>query len=423
MNRETRLLNAVHIAARKLASSQDINQMLRDVLSSCIEAVGAQGGTVYLHDKAKRTLKFRHVLPEEVLERIQLSDIPDDFGVAGKVFQSRNHEISVFEPGDESRKAIEEKVGIRTRTMITVPLMMENEEPIGVVQLVDKLDGNFTEEDAMVLDTVSAISTLSFLNSQLLDDSTRASQLLGMGKVSHDIKNLAFALEANLSFSNMTIQGLRADVEEGQTDRETLIGYVDGIEAMFEELNLSIDRIKRYSTLMSDLSAGKALKPDRKLAPLATTIELSAAYLESEGRSNNVRLVYDIQQDAPGLLHDEMYLFRIVQNLVSNAIKAVSEKERRKGEESVVTVRYRFNGDYHVLEVQDEGPGMSPETARQILSGNARSVWSKNTGSGWGTKIVLELAATHQAIVEIDSEIGQGSTFRLSFPHVAEPQA
>ena len=60
---------------------------------------------------------------------------------------------------------------------------------------------------------------------------------------------------------------------------------------------------------------------------------------------------------------------------------------------------------------------MSDETARRILSGNARSTWDKASGSGWGTKIVLELTATHEGRVEIDSAPGEGATFRVVLPH------
>jgi signal transduction histidine kinase len=60
---------------------------------------------------------------------------------------------------------------------------------------------------------------------------------------------------------------------------------------------------------------------------------------------------------------------------------------------------------------------MPENVAKRILSGNARSQWSKAGGSGWGTKIVLELTASHSGIVEIDSEIGVGTTFRVRLPH------
>ena len=79
-------------------------------------------------------------------------------------------------------------------------------------------------------------------------------------------------------------------------------------------------------------------------------------------------------------------------------------------------VAYRQEDGCHILEVKDDGPGMTRQTAEKILSGKARSQWDKGSGSGWGMKIVLELAATHKAKVEINSELGKGSTFRVSFP-------
>jgi signal transduction histidine kinase len=143
-----------------------------------------------------------------------------------------------------------------------------------------------------------------------------------------------------------------------------------------------------------------------------------------------VALRYEIQTDAPQFYHDELYIFRIVQNLVGNAIKAVKEAipeewhDRFEDDEDAifgeVVVRYRYDAPNHIVEVHDSGPGMSDETRNKILSGNARSQWDKGSGSGWGTKIVLELAATHNAKDEIDSAPGKGSCFRVLFPHQEE---
>src|SRR5512146_2518520 len=126
---------------------------------------------------------------------------------------------------------------------------------------------------------------------------------------------------------------------------------------MHHDLQKSVDRIVGYSRLISDLAAGRELRPNKVLAPLAETIQTSAAYLETEGRKNHVAIRYEIQQDAPPLLHDELYLFRIVQNLVGNAIKAVKETipdewAARYGHEDEavmgeVMVRYAFNEGVH----------------------------------------------------------------------------
>jgi len=127
----------------------------------------------------------------------------------------------------------------------------------------------------------------------------------------------------------------------------------------------------------------------------------------------------------------------MVQNLVGNAIKAVKETipddwRRQQIEDDddesdedrpvfgEVFIRYRFKNGQHIIEVEDTGPGMSLETAERILAGKARSQWDKGSGSGWGLKIVLELAGTHDAKVSIDSELGKGSTFRIAMPHCGD---
>ncbi|MBX7134063.1 MAG: GAF domain-containing protein [Fimbriimonadaceae bacterium] len=425
MSTRTPLLKAVHLASRKLASSGNFDTLLKEVLEICVEAVGASGGTIYLHDKEKRRLAFRHVLPEEVAGKLP-PDLPDDYGVVGKVFQTRKTEISHFETARGSDE--EGKTGVVISTMITVPLMLEDEEPLGVVQLINKKGGDFDESDAMVLDTVSAISTMAYLNTRLLDESTRASQLLGMGQIAHDIKNLAFALEANVTFSDYTLDEI--DLHASKSDDAGLKNCANDIRDMFGQLTSSIDRVKRYSTLISDLSAGKELKPQLALAKMNETIQLSAAFMESEGRSRGIELKYDIQDSAPAVVHDEMYVFRIVQNLVSNAIKATSEVIPESDRVAAmygdgpsvgeVIVRYGFDDGWHHIEIQDKGPGMTPEIAEKILRGNMRSVWSNNSGSGWGTKIVLKLAESLDAKVGIESELGRGSTFRISLPHRTE---
>jgi two-component system OmpR family sensor kinase len=160
---------------------------------------------------------------------------------------------------------------------------------------------------------------------------------------------------------------------------------------------------------------------------MAETIQTAAAYLESEGRKNCVALRYEIDKDAPATHHDELYIIRIVQNLVGNAIKAVKETlpedwqdQFAEEDEAIfgeVVVSYHFVDGKHVIEVKDSGPGMPVDVAERILAGNARSQWDKGSGSGWGTKIVLELATTHEGLVSIDSSPGKGATFRVEFPH------
>ena len=427
MSSSEQLIRAVQKATRKLASSGEFDSLMHDVLAISVQAVGATGGTIYIHEPNAGRLRFQHVLPAEVASKLPYRDIPDDFGIAGQAFRSRRTVVSnSLRRDDSSTREFEQATGVVIGSMLTVPLMMEDEQPIGVVQIINKSSGDFTPGDVAVMDTVAAVSTMAYLNSILKDQEARASSLLGMGRVGHDIGNLAASLYANITFSELALDGLKEELRK-ESVSDTCRMYADSLDGMSADLKRSVDRIVGYSRLIADLSAGKTLRPNFKLARLSETIQTSAAYLENDGRRNHVAILYQIEADAPPLLHDELYVFRIVQNLVGNAIKAVKETIPESWQEKVrdqddmvlgeVVVRYAYRNKKHILEVQDSGPGMNTETADRILAGNARSSWESSGGSGWGTKIVLELAQTHGATVSIDSKPGQGTTFRVVFPH------
>jgi len=431
------LIKAVQVATRKLASSGNFDLLMKDVLAICVEAVGATGGTIYLHEPSSRRLRFQHVLPERIAGLLPFRDIADDFGMSGQAFQSRQTLTRSFDPKpEEDWNPFEKATGVPVLSMVATPLMMEDETPIGVVQLLNKSEGNFNETDADVLDIIAAVATMAYMNYRLTEESARASTLLGMGKVSHDIGNLAASLYATLSFSDLAMHGLQTQLNL-QEQNDAVRMYISTLEPMFRELKSSVDRIVGYSRLVSDISAGRELRPNKKIGPLAPVIETSAAYLATEARASHVGITYNIQADAPATLHDELYVFRMVQNLVGNAIKAVKEtipddwrqslpeddedlEEDQRPVFGEVRICYRFKNAQHIIEIQDTGPGMSAETAERILAGKARSQWDKASGSGWGLKIVLELALTHDARVSIDSELGKGSTFRITMPHCGD---
>ncbi len=409
---EKDLIQAVQLASRRLASRGSFHDLLYEVLSICVDAVGASGGTIYIHEPP-HTLRFQHVIPESVRHLLPSSEIPDDFGAAGQAFQERQTVVREFaSKPKEDWNTFEQATGVQVRTMIATPLMMENEDPIGVVQLLNKNDGPFTDQDAAVLDTISAVSTLAYHNFKLTEESNRASTLLGMGKVSHDIGNLAASLHAGLSFVEMSISDVKECVETGQIDP----AMVAQIDPMIFDLKLSVDRIVGYARLVSDMSAGRKVRPVFNAVSLAETVARSGSYLESQARSSEIELAYDIQQDAPEFPHDELFVFRIVQNLVGNAIKAVTEfpsawKSDHGEFQGRVVLAYAFKEGRHCISVTDSGPGMKQEMVNRILSGNARSQWENAGGSGWGMKIVLELTAALGGKLCIESEVGKGTTF------------
>jgi two-component system phosphate regulon sensor histidine kinase PhoR len=109
---------------------------------------------------------------------------------------------------------------------------------------------------------------------------------------------------------------------------------------------------------------------------------------------------------------DYRELYSAASNLVNNAIKYSPE-------DCLVKVCWRQQGDYCLLSVRDLGMGIDPVhfprlTERFYRVDDSRS--SATGGTGIGLAIVKHVAVAHGARLQIDSTLGEGSTFTLVFP-------
>lgn len=409
-----RLITAVHRATLKLAETASVNETLKEVLQICVEASGAFGGTIYIYDQNTNRLIFHHVLPDSIREKLPFQNIPSDFGIAGEVFQSCKPKFSIFDEG-ESRNPIEEATSIRVKNMLTVPLMLEERQPLGIVQLINKKGGEFDQSDLEVLETVCSVSAMAYENSLLTEQATRAASLLGMGKVSHDIGNLTASVQAGL-------YSLESVISSGNEHLNN-----SGFQVLKNEIEYmrdSVSALVGYSRLISNLSAGKPITPEFKQGKISAVISKAAAMQESEARREGIRMVYELEDSQEETKFDPQFIARIVQNLVGNAIRALKESpQKSENEPKCIVTSYKRLPDSHVISVKDNGPGMREEVARSIMQGTASSAWSKSVGSGWGTKIVKELTAAHGGYFELDSKLGEGSEFRVILPVNAKTES
>ena len=123
--------------------------------------------------------------------------------------------------------------------------------------------------------------------------------------------------------------------------------------------------------------------------------------------------------DGPGtpeVLGDEARLRQVLSNLVANALQHTPES-------AGITVRVGTDGDSAVLEVCDEGPGMSAEDAQRVFERFYRTDSSRaraSGGTGLGLSIVDSLVYAHGGTVSVTTAPGQGCRFKVTLPRVAE---
>jgi len=141
--------------------------------------------------------------------------------------------------------------------------------------------------------------------------------------------------------------------------------------------------------------------------------------------SGKAGLIYDLADDLPPVVADATQLSQVVMNLITNAAEAVREgagcitlrtgtvDAEKVDERFVVGRSVSLAGSYVFFEVVDDGCGMDVETQSKIFD---PFFTTKFTGRGLGLAAARGIVQSHDGVIEIDSEIGRGTRFRVLFP-------
>lgn len=400
MTDEGRLISAIHAITSVLASNPSVDGSLVNILKVCMDAVNASGGTIYLHDPRDRVLTFGYVLPEEMNAQLQGQSFPDTQGVAGSVFTSAtsrvDNDVAKTEDHTPDFDAQTQHV---TRALVTVPLLVAESSPVGVVQLLNKRSGDFTQEDLRVLEIVGSVAAMTIRNAQLAEEAKKATGLAAMGDIAHDIKNKV----APLTMGAMT---LMIELDALASDMDSEDGRVASMREAADIIATGAHKTHRYTQLIADLAKGKELAVSKQEGNLCDVAAREFLTQQSNARVKGVELVAEL----PGpmqVIFDEVMLERAVYNLTINAIEATPEGGR-------VTLRLGEKSGAVELEITDTGSGMPPDRLAHVLAGTAES--SKAGGTGLGTSIVRKMAELHGGRLEAESHVGKGTTFRIVLP-------
>jgi two-component system, NtrC family, sensor kinase len=108
------------------------------------------------------------------------------------------------------------------------------------------------------------------------------------------------------------------------------------------------------------------------------------------------------------VLGDGYYLRQAIENLVRNAREAMAGLPEPRLEVTLVR-----EGPQAVLRVSDTGPGIDPARLERIFE---PFVSTKGTGMGLGLAICREIVEAHGGVLEVESDVGVGTTFTLRLP-------
>lgn len=236
--------------------------------------------------------------------------------------------------------------------------------------------------------TVEDVSDVRALTDQLI----RADRLAAMGEltagVAHEVRNPLGVIRASVQL-----------LEDAKCDQSR-------IEDAAEIIKQEIDRLDRVIKALLDF--GRPSTPTLVRSDIESVLDDVVLFTNRFAIQAHVTIERSSAGAVPAVLADPDQLKQVFLNLVTNAVQAMEESG------GTILIRTAAAGEFVLVEVTDDGPGIPPEDLGKIFD----PFYSKRQGgTGLGLTIVHRIVDEHGGHIEVKSS-RQGTTFSVSLPAV-----
>ena len=213
--------------------------------------------------------------------------------------------------------------------------------------------------------------------------------------VSHDLKQPLSSMRGYLDLLQMA-----NDFDERS------LKFVDNLSFAFKNMQALIDDLLDIARIES------GIKLDLKSIELMPILQRSMRNVQHRADEKSIKVVTDIPAPLPQISGDVSRLEQIFNNLIGNAVKYTPP-------EGTVTIKIEVRQNTLRVYVVDDGMGIGAEDLPHIFERFyrvRRPETDSIDGTGLGLAIVKSLIEAHQGKIDVESELGKGSTFRVTLP-------
>jgi signal transduction histidine kinase len=187
---------------------------------------------------------------------------------------------------------------------------------------------------------------------------------------------------------------------------------VEDYRKLVEVLKTNTERMSRLSEKLLLLSENQQRIFEYKIIDINNLIEDIVKEINTYAQNCNITLKLDLSKTELTVNADNFALKQAITNLIDNAVKYNHSGGN-------VKISTRKEGDNAVITVKDNGIGISKEDQKHVFDRFFRVDKSRSRaqgGSGLGLAIVKEIIESHNGKIEVKSESGKGSTFKITLP-------
>ncbi len=405
LERQVQELHTLYSIGRSVTSLLDLDAVLKRVVEAAVFVTRAEEGLLMLVDEKERELYLRAAknVDEEMARGLR---IRVDDSLAGKVVQTGQ---AVLVSKEEAKVA----TGYLVKALVYVPVRSAERGIIGVLGVTNRRSRrSFTKHEVRLLSALAAYAAVALENARLYRQvRQQADELAAALARSQELESLKSQFIQNVSHE------LRSPLALIRGYAELLIGGELG--ELQPEQKRPVEIIARRTRMLSELVQDITLILEAETRPIEAVPvrldELARAAVEDfrvAADQSRLTLKAQIAPDVPPVGGETIYLRRVLDNLIGNAIKFTPPG-------GAITVRVWPNRHVVLLQVADTGIGIPPDQQERIFERFYQvdgSTKRRYGGVGLGLALVKEIVEAHGGAIRVESEVGKGSSFTISLP-------
>ncbi|MEA3339307.1 MAG: response regulator [Chloroflexota bacterium] len=400
LRRRNQELAALIEINRMVTSSLDLDAVLKATVLGIREILRVEAGSLVLVDEEADTLVFRTTFsPEQGW--VTGRTIQPGEGIVGYVVQSGESTIvNDIERDPHFSAEVDEEAGITSHTILCAPLTI-HDRVLGAIEVINKLNGKFTEQDLELLQAMAASIAVAVDNSNLYNELAdfakeiersqaqlvQAEKMAAIGRlaasIAHEINNPLQSIHNSMHLS----------LHEGLSERKRL-KYLSMAQS---EVRRLIEIVQRMLDFYRPSRGG--MSP----ADINEIVENVLALAQKRLQHSRVNVHTSLASGLPATPMVPDQITQVFLNIVINAIEAMPS-----GGDLWLETLLAEGGEWVIVRFQDTGSGIPAE---QIVNLFEPFYTTKSDGTGLGLAISYGIVERHGGVIEASSQPGQGATF------------
>jgi signal transduction histidine kinase len=372
-----------------LASTFDLESILRKIIHTAKSLTHAEAASILLYNDVHQQLHFAAMTNSSKEAQLHKMVVPKE-SLAGWVAIHREPVI-VQDVRKDTRwfTDVAEKIDFFTRSIIAVP-MITQEKLIGVLEVLNKFEGTFDEQDQRYLSILASQAAVAINNTRLFQQSDLISELVHEIRTPlASISTVAYLLQRDDIAADQRVELVKTIQTETQRLHQMATNYLDVARLESGRIYFQAD----------DFSI---------IELLDECIDL----IKPKAQESGIQIFKEFDEKSFSIEADREKIKQVITNLLSNALKY----NRPQGK---ISVKAQKNDDATItVQISDNGIGMSREDLDHLFERFFRGSTAMKTaeGTGLGLSICKQIIEAHGGTISAASQVGSGSTFSFTLP-------